>query len=42
MGGEGAPLTAQDSVADMRTRIAELTLADSGSFISHAGGSIPW
>jgi NAD(P)-dependent dehydrogenase (short-subunit alcohol dehydrogenase family) len=42
MGGEGAPLTARDSVADMRARIAELTPADSGRFISHAGGAIPW
>lgn len=39
MGGPGAPLTAKQSVADMRQAIAGLTLRQSGSFLGHDGSS---
>jgi NAD(P)-dependent dehydrogenase (short-subunit alcohol dehydrogenase family) len=37
MGGAGAPLTVQDSVASMRKSIAALSPADRGAFIDHDG-----
>jgi NAD(P)-dependent dehydrogenase (short-subunit alcohol dehydrogenase family) len=42
MGGESATLAAEESVARMRAVIARLTTADSGRFLSHDGGEIPW
>ena len=42
MGGAGAPLGAEDSVAGLRKVIAGLKPADSGRFISYDGSSIPW
>jgi len=42
MGGAGAPLSAQASVAGLRTVIAGLKAADSGRFLSYDGSSIPW
>jgi hypothetical protein len=39
MGGPGAPLTAQQSVSDMRQAIAGLTRRQSGSFLGHDGSS---
>jgi NAD(P)-dependent dehydrogenase (short-subunit alcohol dehydrogenase family) len=37
MGGAGAPLTVQESVASMRKSIAALSPADRGAFIDHDG-----
>jgi NAD(P)-dependent dehydrogenase (short-subunit alcohol dehydrogenase family) len=37
MGGSGAPLKVQDSVAAMRATIAGLTRADQGRFVNHDG-----
>jgi NAD(P)-dependent dehydrogenase (short-subunit alcohol dehydrogenase family) len=37
MGGSGAPLKPQDSVAAMRATIAGLTRADQGRFVNHDG-----
>jgi NAD(P)-dependent dehydrogenase (short-subunit alcohol dehydrogenase family) len=42
MGGAGAPLAPEASVAGLRKVIAGLTPADSGAFLSHDGSSIPW
>ena len=42
MGGAGAPLSAQTSVAGLRKVIERLRPADSGRFLSHDGSSIPW
>ena len=42
MGGPGADLTPERSVADMRRIIAGLTPAVTGAFISHNGTPIPW
>jgi len=42
MGGAGAPLAPETSVAALRTVIARLTSADSGRFFSHDGSPIPW
>lgn len=42
MGGSTAHHDPAESVARMRTRIAALTLADSGSFRHHSGRSLPW
>ena len=42
MGGSGAPLDAETSVAGLRKVIAELKTADSGRFISYDGSPIPW
>jgi NAD(P)-dependent dehydrogenase (short-subunit alcohol dehydrogenase family) len=39
MGGPGAPLTAQQSVASMRKSIAGLTRRQSGAFLDHDGSS---
>jgi len=42
MGGAGADLAVDASVADMRRTIAALTAADNGSFLNHDGNPIPW
>lgn len=42
MGGAGAPLSPQTSVAGLRKVIAALRPSDSGRFFSHDGSSIPW
>ena len=42
MGGAGAPLSPQTSVAGLRNVIAGLRPSDSGKFFSHDGSSIPW
>jgi NAD(P)-dependent dehydrogenase (short-subunit alcohol dehydrogenase family) len=42
MGGAGAPLAPETSVAGLRKVIAGLKPADSGKFFSHDGSSIPW
>ncbi|NRF66076.1 SDR family oxidoreductase [Aquincola sp. S2] len=42
MGGEGAELAVEQSVADLRSTVAGLALADSGSFLNHDGHHIDW
>lgn len=42
MGGEGAPLSPEQSVRGLRKVIAGLTPEDSGKFFSHEGTTIPW
>jgi len=42
MGGAGAPLSPQASVAGLRNVIAGLKPTDSGKFFSHDGSTIPW
>jgi len=42
MGGSGAPLGAEESVAGMRRVIARLGKADSGRFYDYQGEQIPW
>ncbi|MBS0307611.1 MAG: SDR family oxidoreductase, partial [Proteobacteria bacterium] len=42
MGGPGANITPQQSVAGMRTVIAALQPADSGTYRGHDGRVIPW
>ena len=42
MGGSGAPLAPEASVAGLRRVIAGLTPADSGKFLSHDGSPIAW
>jgi NAD(P)-dependent dehydrogenase (short-subunit alcohol dehydrogenase family) len=42
MGGAGAPLAPETSVAGLRNVIAKLKPADSGRFFSHDGSPIPW
>jgi NAD(P)-dependent dehydrogenase (short-subunit alcohol dehydrogenase family) len=42
MGGPGARLTSQESVAAMRKLIANLTLEDSGKFFNWNGREYPW
>ena len=42
MGGAGAPLSPEASVKGLRRIIAGLKPADSGTFLSHDGSSIPW
>lgn len=42
MGGAGAELAVQDSVADMRRVLAGLTSADNGRFLDHDGSAIDW
>ena len=36
------PLTTEESVSQMRTTIAGLTLDSSGNFLSYDGSTIPW
>jgi NAD(P)-dependent dehydrogenase (short-subunit alcohol dehydrogenase family) len=42
MGGAGAPLGAEESVAGMRRVIEALPRSESGTFLDYRGGSIPW
>lgn len=42
MGGEGADLTAEQSVAGMRSVIAALTPKDNGRFLNYDGSAIDW
>ena len=42
MGGTGAPLAPETSVAGLRKVIAGLKAEDSGRFFSYDGSSIPW
>jgi NAD(P)-dependent dehydrogenase (short-subunit alcohol dehydrogenase family) len=42
MGGAGAPLAPEASVAGLRKVIAGLRAADSGKFLSYDGTPIPW
>ena len=42
MGGAGAPLAPETSVAGLRKVIAGLKERDSGTFLSHDGSPIPW
>jgi NAD(P)-dependent dehydrogenase (short-subunit alcohol dehydrogenase family) len=42
MGGAGAPLTPETSVAGLRKLIAGLKPGDSGKFLSYDGEAIPW
>jgi NAD(P)-dependent dehydrogenase (short-subunit alcohol dehydrogenase family) len=42
MGGEGAALPVEKSVADLRRTLAGLTPADNGGFFNHDGSVIAW
>jgi hypothetical protein len=42
MGGAGAPLSVQSSVAGLRKVVAGLKPGDSGRFLSYDGSAIPW
>jgi NAD(P)-dependent dehydrogenase (short-subunit alcohol dehydrogenase family) len=42
MGGAGAPLPAEDSVAAMRRLFENLRPSDSGKFFNYDGGEHPW
>jgi len=42
MGGAGAPLSPETSVAGLRKVVGGLKRADSGCFLSYDGSSIPW
>jgi NAD(P)-dependent dehydrogenase (short-subunit alcohol dehydrogenase family) len=42
MGGAGAPLSPEESVAGLRNVIAALDLSHSGKFMSHDGKPVPW
>jgi NAD(P)-dependent dehydrogenase (short-subunit alcohol dehydrogenase family) len=42
MGGAGADLTPEQSVADMRRTLASLTPADNGRFLNHDGAALAW
>lgn len=42
MGGEGAPLSPEDSVRGLRKVLAELRSEDSGRFLAHDGSPITW
>jgi NAD(P)-dependent dehydrogenase (short-subunit alcohol dehydrogenase family) len=42
MGGEAAPVTPEDSVHSLRARIAELSMANSGTFRDYQGRELPW
>lgn len=42
MGGDAAPLSAEQSVAAMRSTLARLTPADTGRYLGHDGSPIPW
>ena len=42
MGGSGADITAEQSVAGMRGVIAALTPQDNGRFLNYDGGAIDW
>ena len=42
MGGDAATLSTEESIGSLRTRIAALSIEDSGTFIDHDGRRIPW
>jgi NAD(P)-dependent dehydrogenase (short-subunit alcohol dehydrogenase family) len=42
MGGGGAQITAEESVAGMRSLIDRLTVGDTGKFMRRNGSEIPW
>ena len=42
MGGAGAPLSPEESVAGLRNVISTLDLSHSGKFMSHDGKAVPW
>jgi NAD(P)-dependent dehydrogenase (short-subunit alcohol dehydrogenase family) len=42
MGGQGAPLTATESVAALKRLIASIGLAQSGKFFNYDGREYPW
>jgi NAD(P)-dependent dehydrogenase (short-subunit alcohol dehydrogenase family) len=42
MGGGGADLEVQRSVADLRATVGGLTAADNGSFMNHDGQALAW
>ncbi len=42
MGGAGAEISAEESVAAMRALIERLTIADSGMFLRRDGSQLPW
>lgn len=42
MGGQGAPVTVQQSVAGQQKLFDRLTLADSGHFFNYDGRELPW
>jgi NAD(P)-dependent dehydrogenase (short-subunit alcohol dehydrogenase family) len=42
MGGAGAEISAEESVAAMRSTIDRLTIDDSGTFIRRDGSPLPW
>ena len=42
MGGAGAEITSEESVGDMRSLIARLTIDDTGRFLRRNGSPLPW
>lgn len=42
MGGDGADLAVEDSVADLRRTLAGLSAADNGRFLNHDGAALAW
>jgi len=42
MGGAGADITAEESVAAMRSLIGRLTIDDTGKFLRRDGSPLPW
>ena len=42
MGGAGADLSSEDSVASLRRTIAGLTRGDNGRFLNYDGSAIVW
>ena len=42
MGGDGADLTVEDSVAGMRATLASLSAADNGRFLNYDGAPLAW
>ena len=42
MGGERAPLSPEESIRDLRALIEGLTPEQTGSFLQHDGGELPW
>lgn len=42
MGGPGAAITVERSVADLRATVAALTPAHNGRFLNHDGSPLPW
>ena len=42
MGGSGATLRVEESIAAMRRVIARLGPGDKGAFLDHRGKSLPW